>query len=313
MTTTFKLGSMANGHTALQIQILVDYQSFPHIAQQLLSELNGSVIEKIDSADVLLWKIQIQGQALELVYDEMSNDFTLESDSRQGDAILKQLLDTNDSSQSVMKTTQGLFSNKQYLLLTALRLFIIGFFLLLSIKGSLANFIPTNSYGLLSLGLAVILSWIIFQYLIRPVVHPFLDLFSPTPFSWKTFWDYIKKSTMFLYGLMYLLRFKGFYIAFVYYLSFTAICFGIPTISDPYISQPFSDSTYITTREYSRRVLYCRYSIKLEKYSRFFTSRICIKHSLYRYIRQGQSINLSGTQSWAGIYIKDIIGTGSQY
>ncbi|VAW72180.1 hypothetical protein MNBD_GAMMA12-2059 [hydrothermal vent metagenome] len=308
---------MASGHITLKIHVSVNYENFSEIAEQFLLSVNGSCISTLDSADVLLWNVQVQGQALELVYDEMSNDFTLESDSSQGDAVLTRLANVNDKKkdkpQSAQKTVQGLLYNKQYLLLSVLRLVILAIFLIASITGSLTNFVPSHSYGLLSLGLAVILSWLIFRFLIHPTINPFIDLLSPTPFSWGKFWAYIKKSKMFLYGLMYLLRFKGFYIAFIYYSSFTAICFGIPVIFDQYITQPFSDSTYITKKEYSRRYTFCRYSIKIEKYSNFFASRLCIKPSIYRYIRQGQSIRLIGTQSWAGIYIKDIFGSDSQY
>jgi len=312
MLPAFTLSSMANGHIALNIQQSVDYESFPRVAEQLVSDLGGSLIRKVDSPDVLLWKIQLQGQELNLVYDEMSGDFSLESDSDMADTILESLLDNNKKTQTVMndlKETPVLL-NRKFLALSLARLLIFLALLLMAISSFFYNFMPSVDFGATSLVLAAVLTWLVFRFLIHPILKRFREFFSLQPFSWKEFFAYIKRPQMVLHAVFYLAKFKGFYIAFVYIISFLAICFSAPVILDKFIAQSFTENSTLFSKS-SSRSLYCRYHLKVDGYGNGFSSGICVKRSVYSYIRAGDSVKINGSRSWAGVYIKDVFNSGS--
>jgi len=301
------LHSMANGHFSLQVHATVEYDSFPKVAQQLLESLKGSVIEKVNSADVLVWKVHILTQPFDLVFDEMTGDLSIESNSPQGDTTLKNIFDKHYRNTNPTEVTSML--SKKFLLMSIGRLLILFVSLLMAIQGFSSNFIPTTHYGLLSLGLAAIVTWLIFRFVIKPLASPFSGLVSRFKFSWKEFWSYLKRPQMIIHGLFYLLRFKGFYFGFGYILVFITITFSAPTLLENLIAKPFTQDVMVVSRKMSTNLLACGYKLKLDRYGSYFSNSYCVKrknYRLHRNIERQQTIILSGTRSWAGDHIKSI-------
>lgn len=199
--------------------------------------------------------------------------------------------------------------NKKFLLMSITRLLILLAILIMAIQGFSRNFIPTNQYGLLSLGLTAIVTWLIFRFVIKPIASPFSGMVSRFKFSWKEFWSYLKRPQMVLHGLFYLLRFKGFYFSFGYFIVFMAITYTAPTLLEDLIAKPFTQEVMVASRKMSTGTLTCGYKLKLDRYGSYFSNSYCVKRKNYRHhrnIERRQTIILSGTRSWAGDHIQSI-------
>jgi len=237
----------------------------------------------------------------------MTGDLTIESSSPQADSILKNIFDKHNRNTNPTEVTSML--SKKFLLMSVGRLLILLAILLMAIQGFSGNFIPTNQYGFLSLGLAVIVTWLIFLFIIKPLVNPFSGLVSRFKFSWKEFWSYLKRPQMIIHGLLYLLRFKGFYFGFGYIVVYVVINFTAPTLLENVIAKPFTQNVMVANRIMSTSSLTCGYKLKLDRYGSYFSNSYCVKRAnyrLHRNIERQQIIILSGTRSWAGHHIKSI-------
>ncbi len=325
MLPAFTPSNMANGHTALKIHLTVNYDTFPKVAEQLLTDLDATAVNKINGPDVLLWKVQIKGQSIDLVFDEISGDFTLESDNKQSDYILQNLMhasdnspaDSDDFSTRLIQKSPS-FLDKKFLLASLARLLVLLGIILLALKSFWVNFIPSIQYGILSLVIAAPASWLIFRYLLKPLTTPFNDLFPKYSFSWKDLKQSSNEGGALFSGLIYkvmralvyLLRFKGFYIGIAYLFSYLTICFSVPVLLNDTIGESFSNTSRLSAKSTSRS-LYCRYHLKIEDYGNVFSTGICVPRSTYFYIEPRDSVKVSGTQSWVGTYIRDVFRSGS--
>ena len=85
------LEPMASGHLCLELTELPGWWDFELYAGELLRRLEGRVTEKATVVDMHLWNVEIETVPLRLVYEDYPNRICLESDSDQGDTLLRQL------------------------------------------------------------------------------------------------------------------------------------------------------------------------------------------------------------------------------
>jgi hypothetical protein len=83
------VNKMASGHLCLNLSERIGWDAFPNFAHEFLETfLEGDVIEKTDGPDMRLWKVQIRGCSLRLVFDDFPLMVSLESSDREGDAMI---------------------------------------------------------------------------------------------------------------------------------------------------------------------------------------------------------------------------------
>ena len=100
---------MASGHLCLVITEDVTWEGFPEWANRVLFQIEGVLKGKADGVDTRVWEIECQGCGLLLVFQDYPVQASLESDSKWGDEILKQILHKLESlpSDSPRSTPRG--------------------------------------------------------------------------------------------------------------------------------------------------------------------------------------------------------------
>lgn len=82
---------MASGHVCLNLSEQVSWETFPSFSENLLKMIGGQIEQKLDSFDIRIWKINICGCVLRLVFDDFPVMASLESSDHQGDELLEKI------------------------------------------------------------------------------------------------------------------------------------------------------------------------------------------------------------------------------
>jgi hypothetical protein len=82
---------MASGHQCLELSEEIDWDEFPQFAEKLIMIVGVKIIDKAESVEMRIWNLQFPTCRIRLVYDDYPQMISLESDTPQGDDILKNL------------------------------------------------------------------------------------------------------------------------------------------------------------------------------------------------------------------------------
>jgi len=82
---------MASGHLRLELSEAIGWNQFPEFAEKFTTLLGVPVCKKADGIEMCIWDLQFPTCQLALVFDDFPVMVSLESDSIQGDDILKNL------------------------------------------------------------------------------------------------------------------------------------------------------------------------------------------------------------------------------
>lgn len=86
-----RLTKTTSGKLCIVLTDAGTWESFPQFAENLSRQLRASVVDRVDGPDIRLWKVQIDGVSLRLVYGGYPNGVCLESSDVDGDALLEGL------------------------------------------------------------------------------------------------------------------------------------------------------------------------------------------------------------------------------
>jgi hypothetical protein len=84
---------MASGHLCLNLSESVEWDQFPQFAEKLAAILGAGVSDIAKSVEMRIWHLQFPTCKIMFVYDDFPQLVSLESDSFQGDDILKNLVE----------------------------------------------------------------------------------------------------------------------------------------------------------------------------------------------------------------------------
>jgi len=82
---------MASSHLCLNLTESVGWDQFPQFAERLIKILGTKVSDAAESVEMRIWNLQFSTCQMRLVYDDFPQMISLESNSLQGDDILKNL------------------------------------------------------------------------------------------------------------------------------------------------------------------------------------------------------------------------------
>ena len=82
---------MASGHLSLNLSEKVTWEGFPNYAAGLLRLLDGKLLNQSDGVDIRLWKVEIAGRTISLVFDDYPLMVAFESSDLDGDALIEDL------------------------------------------------------------------------------------------------------------------------------------------------------------------------------------------------------------------------------
>lgn len=88
---SIELETSAGGHLFLTLSEDVGWEDFPAFADRLGSFLKFRVVEKCDTAMDRIWFVEFEDVKLSLVFQDYPLAVSLESNSDEGDALLKKL------------------------------------------------------------------------------------------------------------------------------------------------------------------------------------------------------------------------------
>jgi hypothetical protein len=83
--------TMASGNLCLNLTELVGWAQFPEVAEKLITMIGVKLLDKAESIEMRIWNLQFSNCQIRLVYDDFPQMVSLESDSLQGDIILRNL------------------------------------------------------------------------------------------------------------------------------------------------------------------------------------------------------------------------------
>ena len=82
---------MHSGNLCVVLTEAGTWESFPAFAEKYCKQIDAIIVERIDGPDVRVWKIEVEGIIIRLVYDDYPNGVSLESEDDRGDEIIKRL------------------------------------------------------------------------------------------------------------------------------------------------------------------------------------------------------------------------------
>jgi hypothetical protein len=82
---------MSSGHLNLNLSKLIPWEDFPGYASKVAKCSGGIIKDKADAPDMRIWTIFVNGTELRLVYDDYPQTISLESDSEDGDDLVRKL------------------------------------------------------------------------------------------------------------------------------------------------------------------------------------------------------------------------------
>lgn len=83
-----RLETMASGHLALELTERITWGEFPRYVADLLTLLGGEITDRTDTVEMRLWKCQLNGSDLRVVFEDYPCLVSLESISANGDEEL---------------------------------------------------------------------------------------------------------------------------------------------------------------------------------------------------------------------------------
>lgn len=85
------LTTMMSGHLCLNLSEQVSWEGFPAFADELLKRIGGVRCDTTEAVDIRLWDVLVQGQTVQLVFDDFPTMVSLESQHSEGDAVLRRV------------------------------------------------------------------------------------------------------------------------------------------------------------------------------------------------------------------------------
>lgn len=82
---------MASGHLCLELTETIEWREFPAFAEEFTEMIGVQVSNKVESVYCHIWHLRFPACEIRLVYDDFPIMVTLESDTSQGDDILRSL------------------------------------------------------------------------------------------------------------------------------------------------------------------------------------------------------------------------------
>ena len=82
---------MWSGHLCLQITERITWDEFPCYAEKLIKVLHGKIISRVDSPDIRIWDVSINGKKFQLIFDDYPLMVTLESIDDEADSEIKNI------------------------------------------------------------------------------------------------------------------------------------------------------------------------------------------------------------------------------
>ena len=89
-----KIITMASGHLSLELSEKIDWEDFSRFASTFLEKVNGRALEKVETFDMHIWDVVINGVTLQLVWDDYPVMTSLEANCDAGDSLLKTIFES---------------------------------------------------------------------------------------------------------------------------------------------------------------------------------------------------------------------------
>lgn len=83
--------AMASGDWCIELTEKGTWESFEPFAEVLAEQWHAKIIEKIDGPDIRIWKIEIEGVVVRLVYDDFPNGVSLEACGPEGNETIEKM------------------------------------------------------------------------------------------------------------------------------------------------------------------------------------------------------------------------------
>jgi hypothetical protein len=83
------LKTMVSGHLCLELSEAVGWDQFPRVAKEITAMIGVTAPDKAEGVEMHIWRFQLPTCQLKLVFDDFPTMVSLESDSLQGDDILR--------------------------------------------------------------------------------------------------------------------------------------------------------------------------------------------------------------------------------
>lgn len=87
------LTTMSSGHLCVNLSENVSWEGFPAFADALLKRIRGTRTRTTEGVDVRLWDVVIDGQNVQLLFDDFPTMVSLESRDARGDEVLRRVHD----------------------------------------------------------------------------------------------------------------------------------------------------------------------------------------------------------------------------
>lgn len=85
------LRTLNSRHLFLELTSEITWDQFPDFAERLMHLIGGRIKKKTDTVDIRIWVAVIQGEDLRLVFEDFPVLVSLESDTDDGDILLKKI------------------------------------------------------------------------------------------------------------------------------------------------------------------------------------------------------------------------------
>ena len=86
-----KKQKMASGNESLELTEEGTWESFPEFAIQYTSQIGAKIKRKIESPDMHLWEIELEGATLNFVYDDFPHGVSIEPKDNSGQIVIEKL------------------------------------------------------------------------------------------------------------------------------------------------------------------------------------------------------------------------------
>lgn len=84
---------MHSGDQCIELTEEGSWESFAPFAERFVAELGGTIIDRLDSPDVRLWKVRIGEHILRLVYEDYPNGISLEPLDASSKVLIAELFE----------------------------------------------------------------------------------------------------------------------------------------------------------------------------------------------------------------------------
>lgn len=87
----FSFQNLNSGHLCLELASDMSWDRFPYFVNEFLKRFNASLGKQTDAVDIRIWEIVIEGERIGCVFEDFPLMLSLESDTDNGDLILKRV------------------------------------------------------------------------------------------------------------------------------------------------------------------------------------------------------------------------------